>query len=96
MANNLAIDVGTIAMASSYVSNGGEPLTIAGFSSIAAVLIPPRSGYLFEYDITNSKIKVYIETTGDSTGATAAFQEAGTGTDLSALSDVQYVAFGFV
>lgn len=40
---------------------GGEPLTKAdlGWAELGVVWAPPTSGYSFEYDATNSKIKVF-------------------------------------
>lgn len=50
----------TVAFDSSYPA-GGETLSARsmGFSAIDAVHIMPQNGYTFEYDTTNSKIKVF-------------------------------------
>jgi hypothetical protein len=50
--------VADIAFDDSYPT-GGEALTIPGLTVIDEVLFPQISGYLFEYDRTNKKIKVY-------------------------------------
>lgn len=95
MANNLAIETGEIAMDTTYPT-GGETLTFPGFASIACVQISPRGGYLFEYDVANSKVKAWKCKNAAATGASAVFIQAASGTNLGSLSDVAYVAFGFV
>lgn len=51
---------GTITLDSSY-ANGGESVTFPGVATagIAAVFINNKSGYSFEFDKTNSKVKAY-------------------------------------
>lgn len=65
--NNTLISLGNkrmrlfdVAFDSSY-SIGGESLSVRGmgFSQIDQVRIEPKDGYTFEYDTTNSKIKVF-------------------------------------
>jgi hypothetical protein len=52
--------IATIAFDSSYPT-GGEPLTARniGLGIVDSVEIPSAAGYLFEYDYTNSKVKVF-------------------------------------
>lgn len=95
MANNLAIETGEIAFDTSYAF-GGESLTFPGFASVACVQISPRGGYLFEYDVANSKVKVWKTQGATATGVSAVLKETATATNLGSLSDVAYVAFGFV
>lgn len=90
--HGLKVQVGTIAFDSSYISNGGESITFAGMTTPMAVWLPIASGYGFEYVVATKKIKAY----GCSSGASAAMNELATGTDLSGLSQVPYIAFGFV
>ena len=65
--NNTLISLGNkrmrlfdVAFDSSY-SIGGESLSVRGmgFSAIDQVRIEPKDGYTFEYDVDNSKIKVF-------------------------------------
>jgi len=92
-ANNLSFQVGTLAMDSSY-NYGGDAITITGFSTILGAAIGTRSGYVFEYDVTNAKVIAY----GASSGATAprALTQIATATNLAALSQVPYIAWGFI
>lgn len=87
---------GTVTFDSSYAT-GGEALlpTALGLSSkIEFVSFSPASGYVFEYDYTNSKVKAYNTTKGGSipSGGAAGVEVAST-TDLSAVT-CQYIAFG--
>lgn len=92
-ANNLAIQIGTLAMDSSYAYNG-EAITFTGFGTILGASIGPKSGYVFEYDVTNAKVLVY----GASSGATAprALTQIATATNLAALSQVPYLVWGVI
>lgn len=87
--------IGRLAFDNSYVTNG-EPVTPAqlGFENDAldVILIEPSGGYTFEYDHTNQKILVRY---GDNNNAAdGPLIEVPNATDLSALTDVRYVAFG--
>lgn len=93
----LACHFRKVAFDSSYPT-GGEALTAAdlGFEDAAANLIvhvPMKSGYMFEYDGTNAKIKAYY---GDNNNASdGPLIEVPNTTDLSALTDVLVIAYGF-
>jgi len=89
MANNLCVQVGTIAFDSVYAGSGGEAITITGFTP-TGMFVSPTSGYVFEYDVTNKKVIAY----GCSTGASAAMNVL-SNVDLSGLSQVQYLAWGY-
>lgn len=89
LVGNLSVQMGTIAFDSVYASGGGEAITITGFTPIG-MFVSPTSGYVFEYDATNKKIKAY----GCSTGASAAMNEL-SNVSLVSLSQVQYLAWGF-
>lgn len=80
---------------SSYPT-GGEALTPAnlGFSDDGdnlIVVIPPKAGYVFEYDGANEKVKVYVE---EAVAAGGPLVEVGNTTDLSALTNVVVFAYG--
>lgn len=82
-----------IAFDNSYPT-GGESLTAAelGFSKAPDVVkIPPKSGYVFEYDATNQKVKAYVE---EAVAAGGPLLEVGNTTDLSALTGVLVEAEG--
>lgn len=93
----LAVRTRLISFDSSYPT-GGESLTAAdlGFEDNAAnliVLVPSKSGYVFEYDGANAKIKAYY---GDNNNASdGPLIEVPNTTDLSAITDVRVIAFGF-
>ena len=78
---------------SSYPT-GGESLTAAdlGLSVVDIVIPSPKSGYVFEYDYTNSKLKAYWA--DYDAGADGALIEVGNGTDLHTVTDVRLLAMG--
>lgn len=61
-AGNQNIVTGTIAFDSSYPA-GGESFTAAdlGLRTVDLMVLPPSSGFTYEYDYTNSKVKVYTQ-----------------------------------
>ncbi len=83
---------GSLAFDSSYPT-GGESVDLSNiFSDIHLVLIEPKAGYVFEYDYTNKKVKAYW---ADYDGAAdAVLIEVTDTTDLSALTDVRFMAIG--
>lgn len=89
---NGKIQFGSLAFDSSYPT-GGESMTFPGFFNVAIVLIEPSAGYIFQYDYTNSKVLAYYADY-DAVADGALIQVANT-TDLSALTDVRYVAIGY-
>jgi len=82
-----------IAFDSSYPT-GGESLTASdlGLSVVDLVIPSPKSGYVFEYDYTNSKIKAYYADY-DATSDGALIEVANT-TDLSGVTGVRLLAMG--
>lgn len=85
---------GTITFDSSYPT-GGEALLPAdvGLSSkVEFITVSNASGYTFEYDYANNKVKAYWPTT-DSTAPNVAKQVTN-GTSLSTVV-ANYVAFGY-
>jgi len=90
---------GQLAFDSSYPT-GGESLTAAniGLRVIEHINVQPRSGFVFDYDYTNSLLLAYR--TGAATvtaGATpaAALAEVSNTTDLSTLTGVRFRAVGY-
>lgn len=77
VAGHQNIVTGTIAFDSSYPT-GGESFAPAdlGLKVHDLVLFQTRSGFVFDYDYTNSKVLVYTQ--GAVTGATAAAGTTGT------------------
>lgn len=134
---NYRIITGSIAFDSSYPT-GGESMDLTGkFATLELVLFESNSGYLFQYDYTNKKVKVFTPTnqhlhtitvaggeagtvfvgiasdandaalskteatartgiTGVQNASAAAGAEVANTTDLSALTDVRFVAYGTV
>jgi hypothetical protein len=78
---------------SSYPT-GGESFTPAdaGFPVIYALIAEPKSGYIFEYDYTNEKIKAYY--CDYDSGSDDVLIEVANTTDLSAVTGVRLLVFG--
>lgn len=76
-------------------ATGGYALTAAtlGFTATPKlVVIPNNSGYSFEYDYTNAKLKVFY---ADNNNASDGPQiEVPNTTDLSAITGVRVIAWG--
>jgi hypothetical protein len=88
-----SVRVGTLAFDSSYPT-GGEALTAANLdlSTILFIIIEPNTGYVFQYDYTNSKVIAYwVDTTTD--GAPMA-QVVDT-TNMSAVTAAKFYAVGY-
>jgi hypothetical protein len=83
---------GTLAFDDSYPSNGeGLSLATLGLSYVDEVRVGPTSGYIFEWDGTNKKIKAFwVDTSTDG----APLAEVANTTDLSALTAVPIVSIG--
>lgn len=86
--------VGTLAFDSSYPTGGESvPRSLLGLLKFDDVRIGPKAGYLFEWDDTNQKVKVYQ---GDNDNAAdAPLIEVADTTDLSALTAVPISALGY-
>lgn len=80
---------GSVAFDSSYPT-GGESISLP-FTPVL-VIIAPTSGYVFEWDYDNNKIKAFYADY-DAVADGVLIEVADT-TDLSALDDVRFVAFG--
>lgn len=84
---------GKIAFDDSYPT-GGEALDLSNFFSriISFIAFEPTAGYIFIYDRTNKKVKVYYA--DYDAGADGALIEVADTTDLSALTEVYFLAVG--
>ena len=84
--------IGLLTMDSSYVT-GGETLAASslGFSVVGHVTFGEAEGYSLEYDISASKVLARYT----NTGANVAMMEVTSGTDLSPLSAVPMMAWGW-
>lgn len=88
----LVIECGTMAFDSSYPT-GGEAVTFSlPNEKIIAVFMEPYGGRLYRYDNANEKIISYFSRGGTASGV---FTEVSSTSDLSAMSNVPYVMFGF-
>lgn len=89
-----SIRVGTIAFDSSYPTDG-EALAAADLNlrGITWLMVSPKSGYVFEYDYTNSKLKAFY---GDNNNASdGPLVEVPNTTNLSTLTDAKFFAIGY-
>ena len=86
------VEFGSLAFDTSYPT-GGESLTFPAFKNVAIVLVESKAGYVFSYDYTNSKVIAYYADY-DAVADGALIQVANE-TNLSALTDVRYIAVGF-
>ena len=89
----LKIITGSIAFDNSYPT-GGESMDISEmFTNLLIVLFESKSGYVFEYDYSNKKVKARV---GDNDGASdGPLAEVANGTNLSALTAVRFLAIGY-
>ena len=94
LSKGLKVGYGELAFDNSYPT-GGESTTF--FNNTKIVLFQPQGGYVFDYDATNEKVLVYRCDNGDTvaSGTVTPLVQVSNTADLSALSDVPFVAFGF-
>jgi len=94
ISRNVGIVTGKISFDSSYPT-GGESLDLTDrLQTVLAVFIENKSGYIFEYDYTNKKVKAYYgnyDQTSD-----GALTEVANTTDLSSITNVRFVAYGLI
>ncbi len=84
------IVTGSIEFDNDYDS-GGEEMDLSNYMRrTTGVFIASNSGYVFEYDYDEEKVKVY-----QADGSAGALTEVSGSTDLSALDDVKFMAWGF-
>lgn len=90
----LKIKTGTIATDSSYAGSGGEAVDLNDeFTTLLAVIIPPKAGYVFEYVVSTGKVIAYwVDTTTDG----AVMAEVAATTNISTLAPtLDFIAIGF-
>ena len=93
---NKKVRTGTIAFDSSYPT-GGEVYTAAQFalSKIKQLQVFPKSGYLFEDDATNKKLKVLGMNPTSTSSGVIALEEVANTTNLSTLTGVPFFISGY-
>jgi len=90
----LKLLIGSIAFDSSYPT-GGEAMDLSNdLGTIHAVQFFDMSGYSFEYDYANKKVIVYWGDYAQTTAVDKAHVQVADTTDLSALTDVRFIAWG--
>jgi hypothetical protein len=90
--SGMVIETGTVAFDSSYPT-GGEAVTFSiPVASIRSVYFEPYGGRLYTYERATEKIKAWFTRGGTASGV---FAEVSNTSDLSAMSNVPYVMFGF-
>jgi len=78
ISRNVGIVTGKISFDSSYPT-GGESLDLTDrLQTVLAVFIENKSGYIFEYDYTNKKVKAYYPTKSQSSSLAASITVTGT------------------
>ena len=85
---------GTIAMSSSYTT-GGESITkiTQNFKKCQFISIESKGGYIFEADLTNKKIKAFY--VDNNAVEDSPMIEVPNATNLSAITGIKWLAFGF-
>ena len=91
IARGFKCESGSVALES--YATGGISMSLSHIdpSNGGIVIVPPQGGYNFSYDHTNDKLQVYVSG-GDTNDAQV---EVAAGVDLSALTAVPYIAFGW-
>lgn len=89
----LKVVTGTIAFDASYPTGGEASTAISGhFTELLGVIFESKSGYTFEYNYDDNKVLAYwVDTSTDG----AAQAEVADTTDLSAVTDVRFFAWGY-
>ena len=82
---------GTISLAVGYLTNG-EPISLS-LNEVRGMVIENKAGYIFEYDRTNKKLKAFRF--DYAAGAAGPAAEVPNATDLSALADIAFLAWGW-
>lgn len=91
VARGVLVETGRAALGS--YATGGISLTFAHIDPSkgwSIVQVPPQAGYTFSYDHVNEKLQAYV-----SAGSNAAQSELAAGTDLSGITALPYIAFGW-
>ncbi len=89
---NMVIEIGTLAFDNSYPT-GGEAITFSiPVANIVGFYAEPYGGRLYTYERSTEKIKAWFSRGGTASGV---FAEVSSTSDLSAMSNVPYMVFGF-
>lgn len=80
----IAFVIGTLAFDSSYPTDG-EAITVGNMREVKGLMAGKYGDWIFEYDVTNKKLKAYVMSTG---------LEVANGTNLSTATGIPYVAWG--
>ena len=97
ISRNLAILTGTIAFDSSYPT-GGEDISaiFKKFKSVKFISFSPTAGYVFDTDETSGSEKVLAYYVDNNAAADSAMIQIPDTTDLSAITDVNFIVIGTV
>lgn len=86
--------LGVIALDNSYPT-GGEAIDVAGNTSFRKLFAQPTAGYVFEWDEDGQKLKAFRQRDpGAIGGADVPLPEVTNLADLSALTEIDFIAFG--
>ena len=90
---NMRMVIATVDFDSTYPT-GGESLTLTdlGLNNIEFIMAEPNSGYVFQYDHANQKLKAYYGNYDQSSDG--ALTEVANGGDLSSVTGVRVIAIG--
>lgn len=93
LGQTLKFKTGTISLDASYPT-GGYALDLAQFfSTLLGAMFETKAGYLLEYDYTNAKVKAMrFDYPAVAVGAAI---EVAAAVNLSAVTNIRYVAWGF-
>lgn len=88
------IMTGTIDFDDSYPT-GGESFDPSVYfpRGLLGVIFEPKGGYVFEYDYTNARVKAMCSNYDQA--ADGALTEVANGTNLSAVTGVRFIAWGY-
>ena len=78
-----------------FYPTGGEDFNPAEYfpRGLLGVIFEPKGGYVFEYDYTNARVKAMCG--NYDLAADGALTEVADGTDLSAVTGVRFIAWGY-
>jgi hypothetical protein len=89
--SGVRLAMGTIDFGSSYPT-GGESISLP-LSEVKGILIENKAGYVFQYDRDNKKVLAYYA--DYDAAADGALVQVANETNLSALTDVAFLAWGW-
>jgi hypothetical protein len=91
VSRRLTFRAGTVAPSASYAT-GGETFSPVVGRSVLAINFEHPAGYIYEYDRTNSKLKIYFA--DNNAAADSALIEIAASTDLSTTGLTRWSATG--